>query len=178
MLFFRPNFCANCGEKIERIDWTLWSSRRFCDLCSTDFMFHEYAPRIIVGIALVAIVSSAGAFFSGSSLDGTNGSKGLASQKSTSTVANSAGVKIVEPENVNRVVPEIERSVTAPKTLAAIPPTRPPMVEKTGSTETAYFCGAETKKGTACSRRVKGNNRCYQHLGMPSMLTANKLKIG
>jgi hypothetical protein len=43
--------------------------------------------------------------------------------------------------------------------------------------EPIYYCGAETKKGTPCSRRVKGNVRCYQHVGMPAMAAADKLRI-
>lgn len=31
----------------------------------------------------------------------------------------------------------------------------------------AYYCGAPTKKGTACKRRVKAAGlRCYQHKGV------------
>ena len=31
---YRPNFCSECGEKIVRLRWRLWTSRRFCDKCS------------------------------------------------------------------------------------------------------------------------------------------------
>jgi hypothetical protein len=53
-----------------------------------------------------------------------------------------------------------------------------PQRPRVESSEEVYFCGAETKKGTPCSRRVKGNTRCYQHKGMPAMLPPDKLKIG
>jgi hypothetical protein len=36
------------------------------------------------------------------------------------------------------------------------------------STEPVYYCGAMTKKGTACTRRVKSPGRCWQHLGQPA----------
>ena len=42
--------------------------------------------------------------------------------------------------------------------------------------EAQYYCGAETKKGTPCSRRVKGNTRCYQHSGMPAMTSSERSK--
>jgi len=51
---------------------------------------------------------------------------------------------------------------------------------KTGlqtSVEAAYYCGAETKKGTPCTRKVKGNVRCWQHTGMRAMLPPEKLLI-
>jgi hypothetical protein len=40
-----------------------------------------------------------------------------------------------------------------------------------------YICGARTKKGTPCSRRVHGPVRCWQHKGMPAMLPQEKLLI-
>jgi hypothetical protein len=40
-----------------------------------------------------------------------------------------------------------------------------------------YICGARTKKGTPCSRRVHGNVRCWQHKGMQSMLPPEKLIV-
>src|SRR5215212_5652553 len=30
---YRPNFCSECGEKIVRLRWRVWTSRRFCDKC-------------------------------------------------------------------------------------------------------------------------------------------------
>jgi len=41
--------------------------------------------------------------------------------------------------------------------------------------ETVYFCGAPTKKGTPCSRRVRGGGRCWQHQGQNAMLPPEKL---
>ena len=40
-----------------------------------------------------------------------------------------------------------------------------------------YTCGARTKKGTPCSRRVHGPVRCWQHKGLPAMLPQEKLRI-
>jgi hypothetical protein len=41
--------------------------------------------------------------------------------------------------------------------------------------EQAYICGARTKKGTPCSRRVHGPVRCWQHKGAAAMLPPDKL---
>jgi hypothetical protein len=39
-----------------------------------------------------------------------------------------------------------------------------------------YICGARTKKGTPCKRRVHtAGERCYQHKGMPAILPIDKL---
>jgi hypothetical protein len=43
--------------------------------------------------------------------------------------------------------------------------------------EDIYLCGARTKKGTPCSRRVHGPVRCWQHKGMPAMLPQEKLLV-
>lgn len=43
--------------------------------------------------------------------------------------------------------------------------------------EDVYICGARTKKGTPCSRRIHGNVRCWQHKGMPAMLPPEKLVV-
>ena len=43
--------------------------------------------------------------------------------------------------------------------------------------EEIYFCGAATKKGTMCSRRMKGGGRCWQHVGQAAMLPQQKLKL-
>ena len=37
------------------------------------------------------------------------------------------------------------------------------------------MCGARTKKGTPCSRRVHGTGRCFQHIGLPAMLPPERL---
>jgi hypothetical protein len=43
--------------------------------------------------------------------------------------------------------------------------------------EQTYQCGARTKKGTPCSRRVHGPVRCWQHKGAKPMLPQEKLII-
>jgi len=44
-------------------------------------------------------------------------------------------------------------------------------------TEETYICGARTKKGTPCSRRVRGPVRCWQHKGAKAMLPLEKLVV-
>jgi hypothetical protein len=43
--------------------------------------------------------------------------------------------------------------------------------------EQVYICGARTRRGTPCSRRVHGPVRCWQHKGMPAMLPPEKLVV-
>jgi hypothetical protein len=53
----------------------------------------------------------------------------------------------------------------------------PQQTIQTTAVDDVYACGARTKKGTPCSRRVHGPVRCWQHKGKPAMLPAEKLKI-
>jgi hypothetical protein len=43
--------------------------------------------------------------------------------------------------------------------------------------EIVSICGARTKRGTPCSRRVRGTGRCWQHRGRAAMLPAAKLRV-
>jgi hypothetical protein len=43
--------------------------------------------------------------------------------------------------------------------------------------EVVSICGARTKKGRPCSRRVRGTGRCWQHRGLPAMLPPSKLVV-
>jgi len=43
--------------------------------------------------------------------------------------------------------------------------------------EEVYICGARTKKGRPCSRRVHGPVRCWQHKGEKAMLSQEKLLV-
>jgi hypothetical protein len=47
----------------------------------------------------------------------------------------------------------------------------------TEATEIVSTCGARTKRGTPCTRRVRGTGRCWQHRGRPAMLPAAKLLV-
>jgi hypothetical protein len=49
--------------------------------------------------------------------------------------------------------------------------TQPPAIEE------VYLCGARTKKGKPCSRRVHGPVRCWQHKGEKAMLPQEKLLV-
>jgi len=44
--------------------------------------------------------------------------------------------------------------------------------------EAVYLCGARTKKGTPCRRRVHfAGERCYQHKGMAAIVPLEKLTV-
>ena len=170
-MLYRPNYCANCGEKIERVDWGIFTSRRFCDVCESEFKGHDILTRAIVATGLlVGIIGIGGYLRSGSPPQPT------VARQATTLVERPVKP---EPEAKSRPSENSSIPVKTPENVAPVQQlagTKPSQV-RTEIAEAQYFCGAETKKGTPCSRRVKGNTRCYQHAGMPAIASSDKLKI-
>lgn len=173
----RPNFCCSCGEKIDRIEWHLWTSRRFCELCQTEHQLDDWLPRIIGGLFLLV-----GLFGVGSSFRSAKISDDLVytpvrlaverAEKARSTPVRPSGA----PDTTRN---EVDRSRT-PHTPADLDQSRTgPDQAATGAAppEPVFLCGAETKKGTACTRRVKGGGRCWQHAGREAVLPQEELAV-
>ena len=177
-MLFRPSFCAHCGEKIERAEWNIWTSRRFCQVCESEFKGQDLIPRAIVGVGVLALVLGFGSYLK------SGPPETQAFRQPRKFVEQTVPVGQTPPasragssaENVNSTLPRQpeQRNVSSVTNAAGAAPLSKPKVE---SAEPIYYCGAATKKGTPCSRRVKGNVRCFQHLGMPAMLPAEKLRI-
>ncbi|HSK62741.1 MAG TPA: hypothetical protein VK893_02835 [Pyrinomonadaceae bacterium] len=121
---YQPNFCAECGDKIVRLRWRVWTSRTFCDKCCPRFRKAHWPQRAIATVALFVF----GIFI------------GRACKR--------------EPPPL-----VIQRTMESPAPNPSATPL-PAIVEK------VYTCGARTKKGTPCSRRVSGPVRCWQHKGL------------
>lgn len=167
-MLFRPKFCSNCGEKIERTEWRPWTSRRFCELCATDHRVTEFAPWIFGAAGLVALIAFAADF---SSPDGVKASRQPAPASTARPLAAIPSATLPPAAST----PEVGNIGAA-----ATPTPRPAgtAFEKPLVAASVFACGAETKKGTPCSRRVKGNTRCFQHTGMPAMVADEKLRVG
>jgi len=175
-MLFRPSFCANCGERVERKDWGLFTSRRFCAVCESEFKAHDLVPRAIVAVGVLV-----GIFGLGSYLKSGNAESRLtklASQPIERPV--SAAQRDNLPANVIAPTPaqpsSASNAVPQAKSPSALPPAT--QVAKTVAGDVVYMCGAMTKKGTPCTRRVHGPGRCFQHQGMPAMVQQEKLRIG
>lgn len=135
---YRPNFCCECGQKIVRLRWFVWTSRRFCDKCLRKFAKTHWLQPSLTIVALLVVGILVG-----------------------------RGCRRAPPPLI------IERA-TAPTTpkSASVSAAQP-----SPATEAVYICGARTKKGTPCSRRVHGPVRCWQHKGAPAMLPLEKLLV-
>lgn len=180
-MFYKPKFCCNCGEKIETIDWKLWTSRRFCDVCAVEQKEHELLPRVIVAIAVLFGIFGVGGYLQKQDV-------GLVKNE-LNALGSSSPKRAVAAETKRQPVQvdpsvyglEINRSDSAgtAKTATESPTVaeskEQPKIRKIASEESIYFCGAMTKKGKPCSRRVKSNERCWQHVGQPSSAPARKV---
>jgi len=174
-MIYRPNFCCKCGEKIERVEWPLLASRRFCDLCRTEHQVTEWLPRILIVVGFVFGLAGLAASLRQSPKADDLAARSVVgprserpqTQKKSDFNATPPGVQQSQPGQ-NSAVPERQTDQT---TLARKQPTM------AGNPDPVYYCGAATKKGTPCTRRVKRpGDRCWQHQGMPSMLeNAQKL---
>jgi hypothetical protein len=149
-MLYRPQFCCHCGEKIIRARWTPLTSRRFCDFCEIEQKQHDLIPRAAMCIAVLVGAAGVTAYLAGGGPEPSRHPEEVQSRGSSRT--------LTEP--------------TAPKSNVASSPANVAPVnieqrgrEKNSSTETVYYCGALTKKGTPCTRRVKTKGRCWQHTG-------------
>lgn len=178
---YKPKYCCQCGEKIDRVIWKPWTSRRFCGLCETDFTVYDWTIRILFGIGLLL-----GLFGIGSIFQKPEKQLSLATNQFVGNVSSSKS----ETANLKNTAPILTNNSNQMSAQANIPssqnqfPVAPlksnlksPQVESSSKefSEAVYFCGAQTKKGTLCSRRVKGGGRCWQHVGQPAMLPQAKL---
>ena len=179
-MFYKPKYCCNCGEEVENTDRKIVSSSRFCDICSDAFKPQEWIPRITVLGGVILSIFGLGSF-----LQPNENSLNITAKQISEPRASRA----LETSNNQRQSSEIpvRQLSTNSKNLETLEKQTPNLnkvnlkasresVETTKSeVEAAYFCGAATKKGNPCSRRVKGNTRCWQHAGQPAVLSPEKL---
>ncbi len=178
---YKPKYCCQCGEKIDRINWKPWSSRRFCELCETDFAVYDWLTRTLFAVGLLLGLFGIGMFF-----QKPEQQLNLASSQFSSSAANAkseaANQKTTIQTSTNdNIQPTAQISNSTLQEKPQIAPLRSNLTNKQAEIlpnvppETIYFCGAQTKKGTLCSRRIKGGGRCWQHVGQTAMLPQTKL---
>lgn len=149
---YRPNFCAECGTKIVRLRWHFWTSRSFCAPCAKLF----FKERLKIPIVSSTLLLSLG-FFSGRA--GRPPAPPLIIERQANSPLNdsqSIGAKTIDQSDV-----QDKKADAVPEPAEA----------------DVYICGARTKKGTPCSRRVHGPVRCWQHSGLPAVMPQEKLLL-
>lgn len=156
LTMYKPNFCAECGAKLLRLRWYFWTSRRFCNDCARRLRKARLIPALFTSLALI----SAG-YIAGRTQRPVL--PPLIIERRTDSPLDDS-----EPGKA-----PLRAATTESEGRPAETHNSPPASVE----EVVYLCGARTKKGTPCSRRVHGPVRCWQHKGMPAMLPQEKLLV-
>jgi hypothetical protein len=173
----KPNFCSECGEKVEKENRKWWESRKFCDDCARHF---DKLPNRILKYFVGAFVFTGIGFLIANSIPQRKPPIVSSNNQTVSTPQQTANRQIAQTNQTANTTPAAKPTIQTdaqktPQTLISSPMQTSPDIA--GTTETAYYCGARTQKGAPCSRRVRGAGRCWQHVGKPAMLSEEKLKI-
>lgn len=147
------NFCINCGARLTRTGFRAFFRGSYCKDCATRLGNPRAKP-----FAVVAIVAL-GAFAFGRYL--RPAPPPLIVQRKANSPLSDA------PFNTDAIVDGTSRNSNRSLAETSAP-----------ADDVVYLCGARTKKGTPCRRRVHfAGERCYQHKGMPAMVPLEKLTI-
>ena len=171
---YQPNFCAECGARIERDEGRLlWTSGRFfCAACGKRFRRRRFFVPLVLGAVLLSVGFVAGRA-------GRTSPPPLVIKRGAMPVAASpikSGSTTAPPQPADEAAANSGAS-DAPAAEAHYGADGTADERPTDPAEIVSICGARTKKGTPCSRRVRGTGRCWQHRGMPAMLPPSKLIV-
>ena len=149
------NYCAECGERLTLKGWRARLGRRLCDHCVQRLgAFSSF--RSLIGLGLIAIAAFAIGKYSRPS------PPPLIIQRAANSPLSDAPAELSAAAQSTRAA-----SYQSNRTAAA-----------SVSNEEGYICGARTKKGTPCHRRVHApGERCFQHKGLPAMVALEKLVV-
>lgn len=179
-MFYKPKFCCSCGERIERIDWKLSTSRRFCEFCEIEHKPYDLIPRFVVGFALLVGVLGFGSYLQKANPELNASVKPLESSSNArrTLISDSRQPGVTNPEKRAPDKADVHDRVVLPATTdgSLMAGSEKEQLKKrpTTSDDLAFYCGALTKKGKPCSRRVKSKERCWQHSGRQSIVSAVK----
>lgn len=178
-MFYKPSFCSHCGEKVERQVWMPWTSRRFCDICETELAHHDWLPRGIAVLIAAMFLFSMGVLLRNS--ENTLPQKVEVRSPEISTAALSNRELTIASDNQARAN-QLNSAITRPQTdnralslkSSSQVSATANRAQSTSDKDVVHYCGARTRKGTPCTRRVKSGERCWQHLGLVSMSESEK----
>jgi hypothetical protein len=174
---YRPNFCCECGGRVERARWRLWTSRRFCPACARNSRGKRFAAPLLFAAALAGVGFVCGRMLRPSPppLVVERGTLNLAPVPAGDTPRRSGDARREDATPNREDAAKHEDAAAKPE--PSYGPDGTANERPTDPEEVVYICGARTKKGTPCQRRVRGPFRCWQHRGMPAMLPPSKLVV-
>jgi hypothetical protein len=143
------NFCTNCGARLVRTRWRVMLHGAHCEDCAK-----RLGNRTAKSLTLIAIVALA-AFAIGRYLRPSP--PPLIIHRAANSPLSDA------PVDLNALSSSSNHSTPG---------------SSASPDDVVYLCGARTKKGTPCRRRVHfAGERCYQHKGRPAMVSLEMLTI-
>ncbi len=154
---YKPNFCAECGTKVLRLRWHVWTSRKFCNDCARRFRKARVTGPLLMGLALIISGYVAG-----------RSRRPAPPPLTIERRADSPLSDLGDPRKSSPPAGTVQSGPGFTDNKNSLSPT---------AEEDVYLCGARTKKGTPCSRRVHAPVRCWQHKGAPAMLPQEKLLV-
>lgn len=151
----RPNFCVECGERLTRKGWRAWFGGRFCGRCAGRLGNYPLARWLTMVVVIACSAFALGRYL-----------RPAAPPLIIQRAANSPLSDLpVNPDSVTNVAGSGSASRQGASNAGTVD-------------DPVYLCGARTKKGTPCRRRVHfAGERCYQHKGMPAMVPLEKLIV-
>jgi hypothetical protein len=162
---YKPNFCVECGSRVERSRWRLWTSRRFCAECAPRFRKSRFLFFCITSVTLVGLGFLAG-------LSRRPPAPPLIVERGELASLNVQTAKSEEQADDQTG----SGGATTPQRSPTYGPDGTATERPTDPDEVISICGARTQKGTPCKRRVRGTGRCWQHRGMPAIIRNNVIK--
>lgn len=176
-MFFKPNFCCKCGQKIERAEWRITTSRRFCEVCEVEFKGEDLLSRGAFVLAIILGIFSLGVYLSGGSrgpelVSLKDSAQPPPQRKMPVSPKTDDGIKAEGKPTIAEPKPESSEAELSAAAARSTSVKNRPTLRDGVQDEPVYFCGAMTKKGRPCSRRVKVKGRCWQHIGQPSALAS------
>jgi len=148
------NFCAECGEQLALKGWRVRLGRRLCNRC-TQRLGRFASFRSLIVLTLIAVAAFAIGKYS-------------RPRPPPLIIQRAANSPLYQSPAESSVSAQANRAATSQsnQTPASVP------------SEEGYICGARTKKGAPCQRRVHApGERCFQHKGLPAMVALDKLVI-
>jgi hypothetical protein len=152
---YRPNFCVECGERLTRPGWRALIRSRFCPDCNHRLGASVYAKTLVTVSLLVTSAFAMGRYLRPQAPP-------LIIQRAANSPLSDSPLSLKDAKRAG--------GDTTKQSVESLNP-----IVADGK---AYICGARTKKGTPCHRRVHAaGERCFQHKGMPSLVPQSKLVI-
>lgn len=179
-MFYTAKYCGECGEKNDRVKRGWLTSRRFCETCESELKRYDWARRGVFGVGLLLALFGIGSFLKKPDKPLNVTTAPLASIAENVNQTARSSPPNANAQNPAQTLPAANTAVQPGAAANSNPKPAPvkrvsPESGQNSASETVYFCGAQTKKGTACTRRVKSPGRCWQHEGQSAILPPDKL---